>query len=168
MLCTALALSIGLGSGCASQDDGAVNAASTTPTPMMATTPTRDWRIRPDATHDELDRAFLASEGQPIVEFAVATRAMRDGSFFDRDRCIELAQRTLPEVAPSVDELFALASQLRNDTFRDTVTMNLKVKNAALIICMSGREVGAPGREVMNVTTESIDEHVARLSQPSA
>ncbi len=166
---TALALSIGLGAGCASRNTGAAIPATTaTPAlPESAPTPAR-WQVRPHSTADAIDRAFLAGDGAPITAFITATQDMRSDDFYGRDRCIDLTQRTLPTVANDINELLRLAAMLRNESFRDAVTMNLKVKNAALIVCSSGREVGVAGRDVIDATTESIEQHIVRLTQSAS
>ncbi len=159
---TLLAFAGILASACAT-DDGRTATFTTTSTSVANAAASDRWIVVPDAVADPADRALLGSMGRPLAQFVTATRPMADDAFYTRERCIELTEHTLPQVADDLDELLQLAAQLHNETFRDAVTMNMKVKNAALIVCSSGREVGSAGRDLIQTTNESIEAHLDRL-----
>jgi hypothetical protein len=160
---TLLASVIAFVSACTTDDSQPANIAAASRSASPDAPQSTRWLVVPDANADQADQAFLDGSGEPLEQFMVATRPMTGESFYTRERCIAFTQHTLPRVADDINALLQLASQLHNDTFRDAVTMNMKVKNAALIVCSSGREVGTAGRDLINTTNESIDAHLNRL-----
>lgn len=135
--------------GACGESGSGVGDGEAVPAAAAATPPSFERALPGSVIAGDVDadalRRYFEGEGAPLLTFVRSTTSLDDPEFFERTKCLDLTERVLPRVAPDVQTLLDLIEAVPDAEMRDTLRSDVNVKNAALLVCTSGRRVGDLG-----------------------